>query len=114
GAAILRRCFRLEVIHIDMAGPTAEHDINDRLGALRAAPSRLLLQQIRQRQASQTERPGAEKLPPADPVAKSAVFSCDRQHPRFLIVNIGFRGSPSLPSKWPSRTISVVLPFETS
>jgi len=48
-----------------MAGSAPEHDVNHGLGPLRAAPLRLLPQQIRQGQAPQTERTGAEKLPKA-------------------------------------------------
>src|SRR5262249_23795841 len=71
---------RLEVVHVDVTGTAAEHDVDDGLGAPRLVCPGIVAQQIGQRQPAQAERSELEEITAIDAVARFLAIAPKGQH----------------------------------
>lgn len=70
-AAVLGRGIRLEVIHVDVAGPSGQDDQDDRLGWHPAAGCGPQAEQVRECQAGDAQRTDPQELATADAIAET-------------------------------------------
>src|SRR5262245_3810019 len=70
----------LEVVHVDMAGPAVEDDVNDRLLSLWHRSPGLLTQEVGEREPPQSERPKAEELATRNAITEDLPSAPECEH----------------------------------